>query len=165
MTPNEDMITVRRDEMKALLLKDLISTQTMWACIASLGVKPYKDGDMWCFLYGENIQEGIFGSGQTIHQAAVDFYLEVMRSPAIIDDSTAEEEKVAVVPRFKVGDVVVFKDHRPPTWVTYKVAEVSIQPPCNGCGERAIYTITTEEPMPFPTFRGVEEDELLKIGE
>lgn len=170
MTPNEFMVTVRRDQLKDLLLKDLISTQTMWTCIAALGVKPYKDGDMWCFLYGDNLQEGIFGSGQTIHHAAVDFYLEVMRSPAIIDDSTAEEEKEkeAVTPRFKVGDVVTFTQKHTPTIgkrIKYKVYEVSILPPDKWCGERAVYTITTEEPVPFPTFREVEEDELEKIGE
>lgn len=173
VTPNGPISPVRRDHLESLFLKgigDLISTPTMWACIAALGVKPYKDGDMWCFLYGDNLQEGIFGSGQTIHQAAVDFYLEVMSSPAIIDDSTVKEEKkeVAVEPRFKVGDVVTFTQKHTPTIgkrIKYKVYEVSILPPDKGRPERVVYTITSEEPVPFPTIREVEEDELEKIGE
>ena len=49
----------------------------LWPCIQALGVKPFKDGNKWCFLYGENIQEGIAGFGDTILEAAVDFYNNV----------------------------------------------------------------------------------------
>jgi len=45
----------------------------MWSAITALGIKPYKDGNQWCFLYGENIQEGICGFGDTIYQAAKEF--------------------------------------------------------------------------------------------
>lgn len=38
---------------------------------------PYLDGNQWCFLYGENIQEGICGFGDTIYEAALDFYVNV----------------------------------------------------------------------------------------
>ena len=48
----------------------------MWAAINALGIKPYKDGNQWCFLYGENIQEGICGFGDTIYEAAKNFYKE-----------------------------------------------------------------------------------------
>lgn len=46
----------------------------MWQCITALGIKPFKDGNLWCFLYGENIQEGICGFGETIDRAAWNFY-------------------------------------------------------------------------------------------
>ena len=46
----------------------------MWQCITALGIKPFKDGNMWCFLYGDNIQEGICGFGVTIDRAAWVFY-------------------------------------------------------------------------------------------
>ena len=46
----------------------------MWPCIQSLGIKPYKDGNQWCFLYGNNIQDGVCGFGKTIYEAAVSFY-------------------------------------------------------------------------------------------
>ncbi len=46
----------------------------IWPSIQALGVKPFKDGDQWCFLYGDNIQDGIAGFGETIRDAAIDFY-------------------------------------------------------------------------------------------
>lgn len=35
----------------------------------------YPDGDMWCVLYGENIQEGVAGFGETPEKAAIAFDL------------------------------------------------------------------------------------------
>lgn len=35
---------------------------------------PFKDGNQWCFLLGHNIQDGVCGFGDTILDAAVDFY-------------------------------------------------------------------------------------------
>lgn len=46
----------------------------MWQCITTLGIKPFKDGNQWSFLYGDNIMEGICGFGDTIDRAALDFY-------------------------------------------------------------------------------------------
>lgn len=46
----------------------------MWQCITALGIKPFKDGNQWCFLYGDNIMDGICGFGDTIDRAALDFY-------------------------------------------------------------------------------------------
>ena len=46
----------------------------MWQCITALGIKPFKYGIQWCFLYGDNIQAGICGFGDTIDRAALDFY-------------------------------------------------------------------------------------------
>ena len=46
----------------------------MWQCITALGIKPYKDGNQWCFIYGDNIQDGIAGFGDTIDEAAFDFF-------------------------------------------------------------------------------------------
>ena len=42
----------------------------MWQCIMALGIKPFKDGNQWSFLYGDNIQEGIYGFGSTIDEVA-----------------------------------------------------------------------------------------------
>ena len=44
-----------------------------YALISSLGLKPYRDGDQWCFLYGDNIQEGVCGFGDTPYKAMLDF--------------------------------------------------------------------------------------------
>lgn len=34
------------------------------------------DGDKWCVLYGENLQEGIAGFGDSPHQAILNFNSE-----------------------------------------------------------------------------------------
>lgn len=54
------------------------STLEMWQCIGALGIKPFKDGNQWSFLYGENIQEGIVGFGDTIYTAACNFYEQIV---------------------------------------------------------------------------------------
>ncbi len=38
-----------------------------------LKAKVYPDGDMWCALYGDNIQEGVCGFGKTPDKACRDF--------------------------------------------------------------------------------------------
>jgi hypothetical protein len=35
--------------------------------------KIYKDGNMWCALYGENIQEGIAGFGKNPNEALCNY--------------------------------------------------------------------------------------------
>ena len=56
---------------------EILETHAMWECISALGIKPFKDGNQWCFLYGESIQEGVCGFGETIYGAAYDFYTNV----------------------------------------------------------------------------------------
>ena len=55
----------------------------VWSAINALGVKPFKDGNQWCFLYGNNIQEGVCGFGDTIAQAASNFYDDLLNSKLI----------------------------------------------------------------------------------
>lgn len=38
-----------------------------------MGCKIYPDGDMWCCLYGDDIQMGVAGFGRTPAFAAQDF--------------------------------------------------------------------------------------------
>ena len=40
---------------------------------ALLKPKLYRDGDQWCVLYGENIQEGVVGFGDTPYSAISDW--------------------------------------------------------------------------------------------
>ena len=56
---------------------EVLETHAMWECIVSLGIKPYKDGNQWCYLYGDNIQDGIVGFGETIFKAAWNFYSQI----------------------------------------------------------------------------------------
>ncbi|MDQ7798513.1 MAG: hypothetical protein RDU76_06180 [Candidatus Edwardsbacteria bacterium] len=41
--------------------------------VKMLQPKIYIDGDMWCVLYGENLQDGIAGFGKTPFYAISDF--------------------------------------------------------------------------------------------
>jgi len=50
----------------------------LWSFIAMLGIKPYKDGNQWCFLYGKNLQDGIAGFGDTIFDAAWELYKQML---------------------------------------------------------------------------------------
>ena len=56
---------------------EILETHAMWECIASLGITPFKSGDMWSYIYGESPQDAIQGFGKTIFKAAWDFYTKV----------------------------------------------------------------------------------------
>ena len=58
-------------------LNGVVYELTAWSAIQALGIKPYRDGNRWCFLYGENIQDGVCGFGATIKEAALDFYSNI----------------------------------------------------------------------------------------
>lgn len=38
-----------------------------------LGLHPYPDGNMWCILWGEDLQNGVAGFGETPQLAVFDF--------------------------------------------------------------------------------------------
>ena len=57
---------------------NLLYDETVIMLVQRLGAKIFKDGDSWCCLYGENIQEGISGWGSNPYQAALDFRKEFM---------------------------------------------------------------------------------------
>lgn len=50
-----------------------------FAIVRELELMPYKDGNEWCILWGENIQDGVFASGQNVRQAVVNFYEELVK--------------------------------------------------------------------------------------
>lgn len=41
--------------------------------VATIGLKPFIDGDKWCVLWGENIMNGVAGFGETPYAAVLDF--------------------------------------------------------------------------------------------
>lgn len=45
-----------------------------------LGVVPFKDGNKWCALYGEDLQVGIAGFGDTPFMAMVDLRDQLNKS-------------------------------------------------------------------------------------
>lgn len=42
----------------------------------------FPDGNQWCALYGENLQEGVAGFGDTPEKAAVDFDIHWLNAKA-----------------------------------------------------------------------------------
>ena len=56
---------------------DVLENLAMWQCIAALGVKPSREGNQWCYLYNLDEQESICGFGDTLYDAAHDFYENV----------------------------------------------------------------------------------------
>lgn len=42
----------------------------------------FPDGNQWCALYGENLQEGVAGFGDTPAQASVQFDIEWLNAKA-----------------------------------------------------------------------------------
>lgn len=70
------MINTLRNEFEASEIKRNVTL------IATLGLKPFKDGNMWCFLYGENLQEGISGFGRTVTEASVNFEINFFNEEA-----------------------------------------------------------------------------------
>lgn len=41
--------------------------------VKQLGLKPYRDGNMWCFLWGDDLHSGIAGFGETVQKAVYAF--------------------------------------------------------------------------------------------
>lgn len=53
-----------------------------WAAINALGIKPKKDGNKWCFVYGGDLLCDISGFGETIEEAAENFYTDLLTKRA-----------------------------------------------------------------------------------
>lgn len=47
--------------------------------VYATGAKLAKDGNMWCYLLGKNIQDGVCGFGTTPMEAANNFFSEYMK--------------------------------------------------------------------------------------
>lgn len=58
----------------------------------------YPDGNMWCALYGENIQDGVAGFGDTPEKAAQAFDLAWLNSRANVKLRGAEQASLAERP-------------------------------------------------------------------
>ena len=52
---------------------ELLETEQQYKRFSMLKPKIYKDGNKWCVLYGENIQDGVAGFGDTPHEAVIDW--------------------------------------------------------------------------------------------
>jgi len=52
---------------------DLLIAESDMVFVKSYNLIPFKDGDEWCVLLGDNIQDGIAGFGKTPLNAILDF--------------------------------------------------------------------------------------------
>lgn len=59
--------------LDAETLINQIATNNMWTAISALGVKPYWSQGLWHFEYG-----AAYGEGETIFDAAWDFYTGIL---------------------------------------------------------------------------------------
>ena len=56
-----------------------------------VGIQPaYKDGNAWCILYGDNLQDGICGFGDTKEDALVEFIKELLENQGMQKSSIRE---------------------------------------------------------------------------
>jgi len=90
-----------REQMLAWLEKQGEQKCTAEEVLIKAGLKPYKDGDQWCILLGDNIQEGICGFGNTIDDALYAFLNDLIKSQ--------KEQKPVdkVEPKFHEGEWIV----------------------------------------------------------
>lgn len=97
------------EQLKAFVNNEIepyLQNIEMWQCITTLGIKPFKDGNQWSFLYGDNIQDGICGFGDTIDRAAWDFYTNLKTEKEKQGEQKPTEK---VEPKFKAGDIIRHK--------------------------------------------------------
>jgi hypothetical protein len=69
-----------RSKLIAWLEKQGEQKCTAEEVLIKAGLKPYKDGNQWCILLGDNIQEGICGFGDTIDDALYAFLNDLIKS-------------------------------------------------------------------------------------
>lgn len=50
-----------------------IHQQTEYGIMALLKPRVFKDGNQWCVLYGDNLQDGVCGFGDTPYTAMLEF--------------------------------------------------------------------------------------------
>lgn len=63
---------VLAEQLGAAEQENLAATKkNLWAVV--YGLIPFKDGDQWCVLLGENIQVGVCGFGDTPAAAIYEF--------------------------------------------------------------------------------------------
>lgn len=63
------MYSDRQHELKMAILYE----QAEYNLFSMLKPRVFMDGDKWCVLYGDNLQDGVAGFGDTPHDAVIDF--------------------------------------------------------------------------------------------
>jgi hypothetical protein len=70
-----ELIDAARYESNAAERKEALAVE-MLRPFMLLKPKLSADGNMWCFLYGDNLVDGVAGFGETPAKAAVQFDIE-----------------------------------------------------------------------------------------
>ena len=73
----EQVESLQRQHNEVLLQNEKVCNEHERHAISTvmtLGLFPFKDGDQWCFLWGENLHSGVFGFGDTVLSACLDFH-------------------------------------------------------------------------------------------
>jgi hypothetical protein len=68
---------------------DAETTRNNYMLVAMLKPVIEQDGDQWCVLYGENLQVGIAGFGDTPHKAVLAFNAEWHKKAIVPTPTTA----------------------------------------------------------------------------
>lgn len=63
--------TSRIDHSAQCLAQEIVAYHATF--FSALKPRLFMDGDMWCALYGDNLQEGIAGFGKTPAKALIEF--------------------------------------------------------------------------------------------
>jgi len=63
----------RIGEINQSIEMDNVYHAKQYIVMKAFNLKPFKDGNMWCVLFGENVQEGVAGFGESPFEAIVDF--------------------------------------------------------------------------------------------
>lgn len=71
--------TKRKDLVEAIdVALSYLEKPSIVDVLTRAGLRPFKDGNKWCILAGDNIQEGICGFGDTIEEALYEFLIDVI---------------------------------------------------------------------------------------
>lgn len=74
------METIHEDYLAASLRYQTAQEQNEFNLVAMLKPEIKKDGNQWCVLYGDNLQVGIAGFGDSPHLAVMDFNFQWHKS-------------------------------------------------------------------------------------
>lgn len=61
------------NEIQHQIKLETLETEQQYLRFSTLKPKIFKDGNQWCVLLGENIQEGIAGFGNTPNEAIINW--------------------------------------------------------------------------------------------
>lgn len=57
------------NEIQHQMKVEILTTEQQYKRFSMLKPRVFKDGNMWCVLYGDNQMDGIVGFGESIHEA------------------------------------------------------------------------------------------------